>query len=161
MSSKNELHTIRLHGPWQATVVRTDQWDSALDLDSTPKHQKVKIPGNWNDWLGSQFRGVVGYQRSFGLPTNLSDHQEIWLVVERVNLHAEIWLNEECLGKHEFDAEPFRLPVRSIMQARNRLRIEIELPVERVGLAASPEVLAEQSGGGLIGEVRLEIEQDS
>lgn len=152
MSSMNELHNIRLHGPWQANVVRTDEWDSSFDLDSTPKHKKVQVPSDWNDWLGALFCGVVRYDRSFGLPTNLSEHQEIWLVIEQVNLRAVIWLNEQRLGEHEFGSDPFRVPVRSLMQARNRLRLEIEFP--------SSENLGEAIVGGILGEVRLEIEQD-
>ena len=152
----DRVHSIRLHGPWRAKVVRTD---STPTLDAPQTQKKFHVPGDWGDWLGFGFRGVVAFERSFGMPTGLEDDQEIWLVIEQVDYRAKIWLNSDeggvannkMLGELQLGQSPFRAPIRNLMQARNRLHFEIELPADAErGERAS-------LGGGLIGEVRLEI----
>jgi beta-galactosidase/beta-glucuronidase len=142
-----ELHSIRLHGPWHATVL---EWLSPR-TDVEPQHP-VKIPSDWGDWLGTLFRGRVKYQRNFGLPTGLTDDQKVWLVVEAIDYRANVVLNDRPLGSLQLGDPPLRFEVRHSLKKSNRLQIEVELPVEaergqRNGLA-----------GGLIGSVRLEIE---
>ena len=153
----NQLHTIRLHGPWQARVIRDDTPTS----DDLPAFQKkFHIPNDWGDWLGADFCGLVAFDRAFGMPTGLEDNQEIWLVIEQVDYRAKIWLNRKddtamsnqaLLGALQLGQKPFRRSIRHLMQARNRLHLEIELPV------GTDRGERRQCAGGLIGEVRLEI----
>jgi hypothetical protein len=161
------IHPIRLHGPWRATVTRVDfAQKSTAEIGADDSHDtskisvgqstKLQIPCDWGDWLGHDFCGVVSFVRAFGLPTNLDDQQEIWLVIEAVDFRGEIWLNEKRLDNLQLNQPPLRCPVRHCLQARNCLRIEIEMPAEVHGDStrrAQRKLLA----GGLIGSVRLEI----
>ena len=153
----NQLHKIRLHGPWQAKVIRAETpLPNALPLFQ----KKFQVPNDWGDWLGADFRGLVEFDRAFGMPTGLEDDQEIWLVIEQVDYRAKIWLNRKndtamsnqaLLGELQLGQKPFRRSIRHRMQARNRLHLEIELP------AGADRGARGQCAGGLIGEVRLEI----
>ncbi len=162
------VHPIRLHGPWQATVLRSDDGEDSgeafvsgsescqSDSENSIKRlipwgatKKLTIPGNWHDWLGESFSGVVRYERNFGLPTNLADEQMIWLVIESVNQFAHVWLNGTPLGEMRLGQPPLRRPVRALLQNRNCLQIDVEFSRRALG---GPIATA-----GLTGEVRLEI----
>jgi hypothetical protein len=156
------VHTIRLHGPWQAKLIRKDfETPDITSAGINPgARTKLKIPSDWGDWLGTDFRGLVEFDRAFGMPTGLAANQEIWLVIEQVDYRAKIWLNQNVdaqangkapLGELQLGQSPFRQSIRHLMQARNRLHLEIELPVD----AERGE--RRKCAGGLIGEVRLEI----
>lgn len=154
----DQVHEIRLHGPWQATVICAVTPSSSDDSSAFQK--KLHIPNDWGDWLGTEFRGLVAFDRAFGMPTGLEDDQEIWLVIEQVDYRAKVWLNRNGgtetndhspLGELQLGNSPFRRSIRHLMQARNRLHLEIELPV---GVERGDR---SQLAGGLIGGVRLEI----
>jgi beta-galactosidase/beta-glucuronidase len=145
----SDFHTIRLHGPWQATVLESFE-PSSLEDELTCR---VQIPADWDAWLGPSFRGRVGYRRSFGLPTGLESDQRIWLIIESVDFRASVVLNGQALGTLKFEEAPLRVDVSHFLRSANELWVEVELPKnadrgERAGLA-----------GGLIGSVRLEIEE--
>jgi len=166
------VYPIRLHGPWQATVLRSDAGDDVhederddLLVDAVdPSHRvdesgfeklisegastKLTIPGNWHDWLGENFSGVVRHERNFGLPTNLADDQMVWLVIESVNQSAYVWLNGTPLGEMRLGQPPLRRPVRALLRNRNCLQIDVEFSGDRRRRSLA---------GGVTGEVRLEI----
>ncbi len=142
-------HCIRLHGPWQASLIRSD---AGFEIGHTPTPKaKLRIPGDWDDWLGSRFRGLVRLERAFGLPTGLTADQEIFLVIESVDFCANIYVNDGHVGELQLDHPPFRRSVGNRLQVRNRLRLEVELPMHAQRGARA------NLAGGLIGEVRLEI----
>jgi len=152
LNTKPEIHTIRLHGPWVAKVLAVFGEQAKVGQE-----RRVKIPDHWGDWLGVDFRGQVEYRRSFNRPTGLEPNQLVWLVVEQVDFHAEIFLNDQRLGHLTFgelpQGQPFRIEIGGLLELSNILRLEIQVApesnrVDRVGLA-----------GGLIGSVRIEIEQ--
>ncbi len=130
------MHAIRLRGPWQ--IVRLDGLDLGVPVETA-------VPGDWSDALGANFRGRACYSRRFGLPTNLSPQERVFLVVERVLGQATIELNDQSLGAHTTAEGPLKYEVTPLLQLRNSLRIVIE-------------VAADQDGPGELGEVRLEIE---
>jgi beta-galactosidase/beta-glucuronidase len=109
------------------------------------------IPADWEDWLGTSFRGRVEYQRRFGLPTQLEPGQAVWLVLEAVDYEASISLNEIELGSMRLGDNPFRVDIRNRLQHSNHLKVVIDLPAE----AERGE--RNSAAGGLIGSVRLEI----
>ncbi|MFK7766290.1 MAG: sugar-binding domain-containing protein [Mariniblastus sp.] len=144
-----ELHTIRLHGPWNAKVLSNLNQATTDDFNL---EKRVKIPSSWHDWLGPSFAGQVSYERTFNRPTRLDADQKVWLVVEAVDHLATIFLNGEELGAMKFGGLPLRVDVLAMLQPANRLRIEI---------SSDPSGSSKEnpsSAGGLIGSVRLEIE---
>ena len=115
--------------------------------------RRLKIPSDWSDWLGLSFRGCVAYLRNFNLPTGLEAQQKVWLVVSEVDFRACVWLNETPIGEIQLGQPALRVEVRDLLQSSNQLRIEVTLPVGAQRTARSP------LAGGLIGEVRIEIEE--
>jgi beta-galactosidase/beta-glucuronidase len=115
--------------------------------------RRLKIPSDWGGWLGTSYRGRVAYERRFGLPTGLQTQQSIWLVIAAVDFRASISLNGELIGQLQLGSPEFRSEVRDLLRTNNFLDIVVELPVDADRGARSP------LAGGLIGEVRLEIEE--
>ncbi len=147
----SDFHSIRLQGPWQATVEEcfdSDSVNSKLATDLEPK--RLKIPGDWKDWLGADFRGRVRFVRPFNLPTNLEPDQAVWLVVESVAGSGLMELNGSRLGQWDPGDPPFRTDVRHLLKPSNQLVVVVE-SIADTG-SGSP-ILA----GGLTGSIRLEI----
>lgn len=156
--SNLELHTIRLHGPWVAQVLAS--FGDPISADD--QQRRVKIPSDWNDWLGADFCGRVEYRRNFNRPTGLDPGQPVWIVLECVDSYGEVYLNDKNLGSLSLgesnlgESSPsdfLRVQVDQLLERSNVLRVEIEVNADsdrgdRVGLA-----------GGLIGNVRIEIQQ--
>ncbi|MCA9119869.1 MAG: hypothetical protein H6822_01100 [Planctomycetaceae bacterium] len=151
LSADKSPHVIRLHGPWRyqplALTELQANGDSIEIGGELPPAGTVKIPGDWTDSLGAEFRGRVLYSRPFGQPTNIDDHQRIDLVLAKLRGNAQIALNGESLGQIESGDESQRFDVTGRLLARNELRVEIDLP------RGGPE----QGAGGIVGSVQLEI----
>ncbi|WP_254511661.1 hypothetical protein [Anatilimnocola floriformis] len=112
-----------------------------MDADPTTAVETT-MPGDWSA-LGADFAGPAQFIRHFGLPTNLSQ-ERVSLVIESVHARATIELNDQSLGLQLAAEGSRRYEVTGRLQLRNALRITLEL--------------AGQAGPGLLGEVRLEIE---
>ncbi len=135
-----EAHVIRLRGPWE--YAPRARFDSAGPL---PPAGKVRMPCDWADTLGRDFRGRVCYLRRFGRPGFPEPYEQMWIVFSGVRTHATVSLNGQFLGEIAGD-EPGNFEVTDRLDFRNLLEVVVEQPSE----AAEP--------GGIIGEVRLEIE---
>lgn len=145
----NQIHTIRIRGPWQRTV--TDGGLADIELRKT-----VEMPSSWVNDLGPAFQGRVQYQRFFNKPTGIDSETPISIAFEKVVGNATVSLNGKELGRIDWPAKHTDLHekfvVRGLLQSRNDLVVEISsLPVE----ARSDD--GEPLAGGLVGEVRLEI----
>lgn len=143
---ESRFHRIRLHGPWQAEVVQCDT------ENLVGKKQKLSVASDWVDWLGAGFRGTVSLIRRFGCPTGLHQDQRVWLVVEQVDFHGCVWLNELSLGELN-PAGVLRIEVGQRLHTRNVLRIDLFLTNANTPFGRT------QLTGDLIGSVRLEIEE--
>ncbi len=144
-------HVIRLRGPWDYEVLR-DCGRTPLPKEKTAG--RCKLPADWGDQLGDDFRGVVRYVRHFHQPTNLQPHDHVWLVCDGADAHAQASINEQPLGGIPGHATSAEFPLTRFLQPRNQVTIDVELPEDadeaiRLGRMGRP--------GGLIGEVRLEI----
>jgi hypothetical protein len=97
--------------------------------------------------------GLVRYLRIFQKPTGLESGERVWLVVERPRSRGTVELNRKRLG----DAGG-RFDITELLEDHNRLEILVEHPVvDARGVARDDDDTA--LIGGLIGEVRLEIEE--
>ena len=145
----NQIHTIRIRGPWQRTVIEGALADSEL-------RKTVEMPGSWVKDLGAKFQGCVRYQRFFNKPTGISQETPISLAFERVVGYAVVWMNGKQLGRIDWPAlrtdmhEKF--DIAGQLQSRNEIVVEVtSLPLDVLGDGQ------EELAGGLVGEVRLEI----
>jgi Glycosyl hydrolase 2 galactose-binding domain-like len=155
------MHLIRLRGPWQLEpVVRYVARPGGYEPTSAdlPAGGTATMPANWSATCGSDFLGVVRYRRSFQKPTGLEPGDKIWLVVEPPQTLATVFLAEQPLGKVRDAGAAVRFEISRLLSDRNVLVIEVEHPaLDAAGCpsdASGPRV-----PGGLVGEVRLEIEE--
>jgi hypothetical protein len=158
-----DVHPIRLRGPWQFQVL----WQSEVRTPN-PTRQKqqadfategtVQMPIDWEQHLGSDFRGCVRYARNFGCPTALEPHEAVFLVLAGLDAIGRVELNGERLGEMTFATGAARFEITHRLNERNELAVEVELP----NYPSSAEEQRQRGGrcgqsGGLFGEVRLEI----
>ena len=116
------MHTIRLRGPWEYQVLFDDKQPDVKDLPSG----RINAPIRWRELHGADFQGHVCYQRSFNLPTGLSDSTVIRLHVGDVEL-VGILLNGNALTDQENGSMKSNL--RSMLEPANRLELKIQLPM--------------------------------
>lgn len=140
-------HVIRLRGPWEFLPLRTS---AGGDL---PAGGKTTVPGDWTEALGADFRGVVRYTRPFNCPTNLDAGERVNLICEGVDDRAHFTLNDQPLGETRGAAGAVSWDITQLLKLRNLLVVDVELPDDD---ATRPATRRGQ-GGGIVGEVRLEI----
>lgn len=153
-------HTIRLRGPWSyqplARTVRLPGGTTEVEPDGEPLPPEgtQRMPGDWSETLGANFRGRVRFTRHFHRPTGLDARDRVDLVLAEVEGSAELVLNDQPLGRIALGAGAARFEVSDHLQLRNLLQVDVELPRESDGggSADSPH-----RGGGLVGVVQLEI----
>ena len=150
------MHTIRLRGPWQLEPLQryiqqpdgSHRWDN----DNLPAEARQTMPADWSASIGPDFLGRVRYHRVFQTPTGLDNGERVFLVVEPPRSRGIVTLANQELGEVVAGRSPARFDVTDCLEDHNRLEIIVEYPVPGVNfIAAEP--------GGLIGEVRLEIEE--
>ena len=151
------MHTIRLRGPWQVEpveryVLRADGGYERSTAD-LPAAAKMTMPADWAAVLGASFLGLVRYQRIFQKPTGLESGERVWLVVEAPQSRGTVELNHMRLG----DAGG-RFDITEHLADHNRLTILVEHPAVDEGGVADDDN-ATRMVGGLVDEVRLEIEE--
>lgn len=129
-------HRIRLRGPWECEPVE------AAAGAALPSKVLVTLPCRWGEGGLAGFGGKVRYQRRFGWPARIDDHERVWLTFAGIEGAAEIWLNGQRLGGPEDASGTFESDVTALLQARNHLTVEVKSATDR---------------GGLWGEVALEV----
>ncbi len=102
--------------------------------------------------------GRVRYRASFNKPTGLEGGASVFLAVEPPRSCGVVSLNGALLSGISRSATPERFDVTGLVAERNRLEIVVEHPALDAAGAAKDDVGTLQCGG-LIGEVRLEIEE--
>ena len=157
------MHLIRLRGPWEYQVLlrfdRDDTRNIGQDTSELPGG-RMQMPSDWGESLGNGFRGRVRYQRRFNRPTGLDKGQIVYVSVAAVDCFGEVSLNDTTLGQVVGDRPNQRFVVTEILQSANELSVIVELPRDD----PNSDPLLRPAGrenlpGGLIGEVRLEIEE--
>lgn len=159
----SELHVIRLRGPWEyeplARSVRREEGtvgETAIDL---PPPGRIQMPADWGGTLGAEFRGRVRYRRRFGRPTGLTPHERVWLVLEGVDAMGDVFFGGMRLGQVHAASGAARFDITALVQERNELVVEVELPLMDAAQEAAVRPGRQNLPGGLFGEVRLEIDE--
>jgi hypothetical protein len=151
------MHIIRLRGPWSVEPLERYVLGASGGYERStaelPAAAKMTMPADWGAVLGATFLGLVRYLRNFQKPTGLESGERVWLVVEGPRSRGTLELNSKRLG----DADG-RFDITELLGDHNRLEIVVEHPaVDARGVARDDDDTA--LTGGLIGEVRLEIEE--
>ncbi len=156
------MHTIRLRGPWNYSPLCRTVWTAAgasQEIDGpVPAAGRLKIPANWQETLGEDFFGRVRYQRSFHCPTGLTEQDQVFIVIDQVDALGSVTLNDQHLGDIPPGADPTRFEITILLQQRNQLEIIVDLPLTDSDSADLIRPNRKQEAGGLIGEVKIEIQ---
>jgi len=153
------MHIIRLRGPWELEpvsrlVLRPDGAHCSTSSD-LPSATRVKMPADWGEVLGRHFFGRVRYRRTFQKPTGLESGERVWLVVEPPRSHGVVELNHKRLG--EVCGQSARFDITEQLLGSNLLDIWVSHPP--LDVRGTPSDDGDTPPGGLVGEVRLEIEE--
>lgn len=156
------LHTIRLAGPWEVTPLVRHAPDAAGRWGPVagplPAAARQTLPGDWSAALGPEFYGRVALTRGFHWVAPLVGGERVWLVVERVRGRAEIALDGHPLGTTDSSGGGAAFDVTERLARRNTLRVTVEWPaIDPATGAAVDDAWRGEAGGGLVGEVRLEV----
>jgi hypothetical protein len=155
-----DLHTIRLRGPWQLEAVArfVARRDGSFEAagDDLPTSTRATMPADWSQSFGPGFLGRVRYVRSFQTPTGLEPGDKVWLVVEPPRSQGIVRLSDRQLGTVQRDRPAGRFDITSLLTDRNLLEVVVEHPALDEGRPIAGSDI--HAAGGLVGEVRLEIE---
>jgi hypothetical protein len=157
-------HSIGLAGPWQchpiARYLATPEGGVRIDRDNLPAAARARMPNDWQEIAGADFRGIVRHVRRFHRPTGLEPHERVWLVSEGVDSHGQFTLNGQSLGRSSGYAIPAEFDITDLLQDANDLTIDIELSYDPPHANATLRPGREKLPGGLIAPVRLEIRSE-
>jgi hypothetical protein len=154
------MHIIRLRGPWELEPLERYVPPSiggyASQSSGVPPRDRWQMPADWWETMGHDFLGVVRYSRKFNRPTNL-EQDRVWLVVEPPRSCGLVRVNGHELGYVRFGAPAGRFDITPLLNNHNSVVINVEHPaLDDAGNAPNDGSIFVP--GGLVGEVRLEIE---
>jgi len=114
----------------------------------------IQVPGTWKTQFEKLqwYDGHAVYLRQFEVRDAPEDH-EAFLAFDGVVYEAEIYLNGQCLGKHDWGYSPFTIRVTECLQEQNQLFVLVENlhKADRV-----PSVRYDwNNDGGIINPVKL------
>jgi hypothetical protein len=152
-------HTIRLRGPW--TLEPLERFAERSHGGYQPQQaslprERQQMPADWCEPLGPDFLGIVRYRRNFNRPTNLQDDR-VWLLIEPPRSCGLVRVNGSELGYVRFGAPAGRFDITPLLKDHNSIEIDVEHP-ELDDNSKAPDDGSIYVPGGLVGEVRLEIE---
>ncbi len=156
------MHIIRLRGPWQLEPVfrylRRADGGYERSTENLPAAARMHVPADWNAAFGSDFLGRVRYLRNFNSPPGLQFDERVWLVVEPQRSEARVVMLEETLGTVTSEGPPQRFDITHRLSPHNQLEIFVEHPALVDEELSTSETIS-LPPGGLVGDVRLEIEE--
>lgn len=116
------------------------------------------MPADWSGSLGRAFQGSVRYRRVFQWLTDLESGEQAYLIVEPPRSRGVVSLGGEVLGEVVWGGPTGRFHVTQRLRDHNRLEIVVDHPVLDARRRPDDDGVT-QLPGGLVGEVRLEIEE--
>lgn len=156
------MHSIRLRGPWQVEAIERyalrGDGEYRRSSEHLPAAARMTMPADWSAGLGGDFIGRVRYGRIFQKPTGLDAGKRVFLVVEPMRSMGVVSLSGKQLGKVYWGGAAGRFDVTDLLEDHNRLEIVVEHPVLD-GTQRHNDDDSTSPAGGLVGEVRLEIEE--
>ena len=109
----------------------------------------IRLRDGWRTkMIQSGSPAIVRCERSFGMPTGLDVEQQIDLVIQPANSCVQVLLNGTQIGQQAVVDAVLRFSVRDLIQDRNLLQIDFELPLDQ-----------DLHGDLAVGDVCLEIRE--
>jgi hypothetical protein len=156
------MHIIRLRGPWQLEplerYVPCGAGRYERTTDGLPLSARATMPADWSAAFGGDFLGRVRYHRVFQAPTGLESGERVFLVVEPPRSRGVVSLSRKRLGEVVWGGPAARFHITELLEDHNRLEIVVEHPALDESLQSGDDGVTHLPAG-LLGEVRLEIEE--
>ena len=108
-----------------------------------PHRMRLRPP-----WEQQRRENELLWRRRFGRPTNLEQHEQVFLVLEAVEVDAEVAVNGTRLGTVRPAGPTARFAITELLEPRNELVLTVVAPSGRQQCTDKLPPLA---------EVRLEI----
>jgi hypothetical protein len=113
-------HRMHLHGPWQY------EWLSAEPFDFVvPRTGRVTMPCLWKSLFG-EVAGKARFRRRFHKPTNLDQHEQVYIVLENIRGRVQISINDSVLGTADNPPTTLNYEITDSLKPFNELSVEIE-----------------------------------
>lgn len=162
-------HRIHLRGPWECeplahTILHADGQIEAGFNYPIPAPRRININCRWSPGGLGDFAGRVRYRRRFHWPGRLDYYERLWLTFEGSDYFTTVWLNGEKLGQHEGAFDPFEFEITSLVQPRNELVVEVDLPAVHADARQRQRMLRAglpEESGGLWGDVGVEVRREA
>ena len=157
---------LDLNGTWKFCPdpmqrCRSQQWwrkypgrNDAFPMWDVDGLWEIQVPGTWKtqfeklEW----YDGHAVYVKEFALAEIPAEH-EAFLVFDGVVYEADVYLNGQCVARHEWGYSPFTVRVTECLHAHNRLFVLVDnhhrpdrVPAERYDW---------NNDGGIINPVKL------
>jgi hypothetical protein len=116
------------------------------------------MPADWSGLLGADFLGRVCYRRTFQKPTGLGSGERVWLVVEAARSEARILWKGDLVGFVNPGETAGRFDITDRLEDQNAVEVIVDHPALDCMRSTAGDPL-QLPPGGLVGEVRLEIEE--
>jgi hypothetical protein len=157
-----DIHVIRLRGPWRVEplerFVPHGDGHYQRSTDGLPFGSRMTMPADWSELCGREFLGRVRYCRVFQKPTGLDSGERVYLVIEPARSYGDVTLNRKRLGDVVWGGPPARWHITELLEDHNQLEIVVDHPLLDESLGPGDDD-STRFAGGLVGEVRLEIEE--
>lgn len=131
-------HRIQLKGPWDVRL-----------LDENVPPRRVFMPMSWREIFGTT-TDRAEFRRKFNQPTNLEDHEQVWVVFDGIGGEGSVRLNGHDLGAIAMTRSTAEFDITRQLALHNELVVELAFRVD-----GDSDAL-----GGLWGLVALEIRFD-
>jgi hypothetical protein len=155
------MHTIRLRGPWEVEAIArfVPQPDGSYTptTEALPPPARATMPADWSESVGRDFLGRVRYRRKFNKPTGLRSGIRVWLVVEPPRSSACVVCKGDLVGFVRPGDSPGRFDITDRLGDHNEVDVLVDHP-DLDFMRSTVGDPAHLPTGGLVGEVRLEIE---
>lgn len=143
-------------------VSLNDGWIYNDDFEKLPEGEEVRIPHSvsltpFHYFDESVYQKVSGYLRRFDVPEDL-EGKRIFVNFEGVAHEAEVYLNDEFIGKHSCGYTAFRFEITDHVRIGqiNELKVKVDSR-ESLNIPPFGFVIDYMTYGGIYREVSLEI----
>jgi len=163
-------HRIHLRGPWDCepltrSTIHADGRIEVID-GALPPACRLNMPCRWATGGLGLFSGQVRFRRRFQWPSAIDYYERLWLAFHGVDYFASVHLNGIELGQHAGAFDPFEFDITGIVQPRNELTVEVELPATHPDAASQQRLVrggqaCPDRNGGLWGNVQVEVRREA
>lgn len=153
---ENTPHTIRLHGPWQCELPNRETTRPG-GIATSSESLTVKLPVDWESFLHEHSADSMIWRRSFGRPTNLSEREQVQLMIAPLRGDLRVWMNDVELQPLTDNEMLTAFDVTQQLEDRNQVVLTIDSRAHHTRAANESTEQAEFFGKIPFGQVYLQI----